>query len=74
MKGGSSRDRPFLVARIGYDRLPVMPERPLPEPAAPSFDPEAFRRHWQRENREAVEAWNAWVAKHGLPLARFRQF
>lgn len=32
------------------------------------------RRRWQEENREAVEAWNTWVAENGLPLARYRQF
>ena len=26
------------------------------------------------ENREAIEYHNAWVEKHGLPLARYRQF
>ena len=29
---------------------------------------------WQEENREAIESSNAYVEKHGLPLARFRQF
>jgi antitoxin CcdA len=29
---------------------------------------------WIEENREAIEACNAWVEKNGLPLARFRQF
>ena len=32
------------------------------------------KRLWQDENREAAEASNAWVEKHGLPLARYRQF
>ena len=32
------------------------------------------KRRWQEENREAADASNAWVAKHGLPLARYRQF
>ena len=32
------------------------------------------KRRWQEENREAAEAWNAWVEKNGLPLARYRQF
>ena len=28
------------------------------------------RRHrWLEENREAMEAWNGYVAQHGLPLA-----
>jgi antitoxin CcdA len=29
---------------------------------------------WVEENRPAMEAWNAWVEEHGLPLARYRQF
>jgi len=31
-------------------------------------------RRWIEENRAAAEASNAWVEKHGLPLARYRQF
>jgi post-segregation antitoxin (ccd killing protein) len=29
---------------------------------------------WLIENRQSIEGWNAYVAEHGLPLARFRQF
>lgn len=29
---------------------------------------------WLAENREAIEGWNRWVEKHGLPLAKYRQF
>lgn len=29
---------------------------------------------WLEENRAALESSNAYVEKHGLPLARFRQF
>lgn len=29
---------------------------------------------WLEENREAIESSNAYVEKHGLPLARYRQF
>lgn len=29
---------------------------------------------WKRENREAVEAANAYVAAKGLPLAQHRRF
>ncbi len=29
---------------------------------------------WREANREAIDYWNAYVDKHGLPLARFRQF
>ena len=31
-------------------------------------------RLWREENREALESWNAYVEKHGLPLAKYRQF
>ena len=29
---------------------------------------------WIDENREAIESSNAWVAKNGLPLAKYRRF
>ena len=29
---------------------------------------------WKEENRDAIEASNEYVRKHGLPLARYRQF
>ncbi len=35
---------------------------------------EERKRRWIEENRPAMEAWNAWTAEHGLPLARYRQF
>lgn len=31
-------------------------------------------RLWKEENRAAMESWNAWVAEHGLPLEKYRQF
>ena len=31
-------------------------------------------RRWQEENRPAIQAWNAWMEKNGLPLARYRLF
>jgi antitoxin CcdA len=34
----------------------------------------ALGEEWKRENREAVESSNEYVRKHGLPLARYRQF
>ncbi len=33
----------------------------------------AVREGWI-ENREAIEGWNAWTEKNGLPLAKYRQF
>ena len=38
---------------------------------------EVKRRYWERwrdENRDAFAAYNARVAKHGLPLAKYRSF
>ena len=35
---------------------------------------EARRQRWLDENRDAIANWNSYVAEHGLPLARFRQF
>ena len=32
------------------------------------------QRIWKLENAEAFRASNEYVEKHGLPLARFRQF
>jgi antitoxin CcdA len=31
-------------------------------------------RRWQEDNREALEAANAYVAEYGLPLAKYRMF
>ncbi|HET9148809.1 MAG TPA: type II toxin-antitoxin system CcdA family antitoxin [Acetobacteraceae bacterium] len=31
-------------------------------------------QRWLRENRAAMDAWNDYVERHGLPLAEFRQF
>ena len=33
-----------------------------------------LREAWLEENRESIQASNAWVEKHGLPLAKYRQF
>jgi antitoxin CcdA len=29
---------------------------------------------WLRENSGALEAWNAWIDEHGLPLEEYRKF
>lgn len=31
-------------------------------------------RRWREENAEAIASSNAWVEKHGLPLAKHRLF
>lgn len=38
---------------------------------------EVKRRYWEQwneRNREAIDAYNARIAKHGLPLAKYRTF
>ncbi|MGD9809957.1 MAG: type II toxin-antitoxin system CcdA family antitoxin [Sphingobium sp.] len=35
---------------------------------------EARGRIWREENAGAMDAANAWVDRHGIPLARHRQF
>ncbi|HEU0134237.1 MAG TPA: type II toxin-antitoxin system CcdA family antitoxin [Allosphingosinicella sp.] len=34
----------------------------------------AVREAWIEENKEAIEGWNAWIEKNGLPLERYRAF
>ena len=34
----------------------------------------ARKRRWIEENWEAIQSHNEWVAKNGLPLAKYRQF
>lgn len=34
----------------------------------------ARREVWLAENRAAMDAWNAHVEAHGLPLAEYRRF
>ena len=34
----------------------------------------ALGEAWIAENRDAIESWNAWTAKNGLPLERYRAF
>lgn len=29
---------------------------------------------WKEENRAAIDSWNEYTRKHGLPLAKYRQF
>lgn len=31
-------------------------------------------RRWLEENGAAIQSQNEWVAKHGLPLAKYRMF
>ena len=34
----------------------------------------ARRERWLEENKEALDAYNDYVAEHGLPLAKYRLF
>jgi antitoxin CcdA len=34
----------------------------------------AQKEEWKRENREAIESWNKWVAENGMPYDEYRQF
>ena len=71
-------DRPGLAeAQAPYTaearRLGLDPARITEAALAKAVGDEKARR-WAKENREAIAAHNAWVAEHGLPLARFRTF
>jgi hypothetical protein len=62
------RDELLASARL---RRPRRIEDLPPEEAAAVAD---WQREWLEENRAAIESWNQWVEKHGLPLAKYRQF
>jgi antitoxin CcdA len=32
----------------------------------------AQKEEWQRENKEAIESWNKWIAENGMPYDEFR--
>ncbi len=34
----------------------------------------ALGEEWKRENRQAIESWNKWVAENGIPYDEHRQF
>jgi hypothetical protein len=46
-------------------RIPLAERKPHPDQAARDAQ-------WRDENREKIEAWNAWVEDHGLPLEKGR--
>lgn len=31
-------------------------------------------KRWQEDNREAIDAYNAWIEENGVPLAEYRMF
>ena len=72
-----------MAATAPKDERPAFPKKLLDEALRLKVDVsgrseqqlrQAVRKAWIGENREAMEACNAWVEKHGLPLAKYRQF
>jgi antitoxin CcdA len=73
--------------RLRPDLFPASVAAPFDEARALGLDPdliaaqaveEAVRaekaRRWKEENREAMDAWNEWTERNGLPLAKYRMF
>lgn len=57
----------------GARELGIDISRACEEGSAARLSAERNRR-WQEENREAIDASNARVAEHGLPLEKYRLF
>lgn len=34
---------------------------------------QSMKEEWKRENREAIESWNKWIAENGMPFDEYRQ-
>ena len=32
----------------------------------------ALGEEWKRENRQAIESWNKWIAENGMPYEEYR--
>ena len=56
-------------ARVPGINLSQAGERGLAAEVAP-----LRRERWRAGHRQALDAWNAHIAAHGLPLAAYRQF
>ena len=54
-------------------QLGINVSRAAEESIAKAVSKEKSRR-WLLENKEALESWNEYVQKNGLPLAKYRQF
>ena len=54
-------------------QLGINVSRAAEESIAKAVSAEKSRR-WLLENKEALESWNEYVQKNGLPLAKYRQF
>ena len=48
--------------------------RAPPRPGLRRAVAEEAARRWQEENAEGIRQMNAYVAEHGLPLAKYRLF
>lgn len=35
---------------------------------------QTYAQQWKAENADALSSSNEWIERHGLPLARYRQF
>ena len=67
----TSASRPELVDEAR--RLGVNLSRAAEDGLRRAVAEEAARR-WQEENAEGIRQMNAYVEKHGLPLAKYRMF
>jgi antitoxin CcdA len=72
-----------MAATAPKDESPSIPKKLLDEAQRLNVEVEnrseeqvrqAVRKAWIEENREAMEAWNVWVEKNGLPLEHYRVF
>lgn len=62
--------------------MSVSPKKDRPSEHKPSLWQPPERREqmseeakrWREENADAIKAWNEWVEKNGLPLAKYRMF
>jgi antitoxin CcdA len=72
-----------MASTAPHPQRPPLPQKLLDEALRLGVDVEGLSEEearravtaaWQEENREAIEGWNRWVEKNGLPLAQFRQF
>jgi hypothetical protein len=72
---GMNRIRRSKVTNTGRRDTLADSVPPLMTVAAPPGGGLSERgRHWQQENRDAIDCYNEWIAEHGLPLEEFRRF
>jgi hypothetical protein len=51
------------MAELRSQPVSLQPTQPAPSPEA---------QCWMVENRTALDAWDAWVEEHSLPIAELR--